>query len=99
MRPRPPRPTSSHPLGTRGNEIAVLWAPGGGSPTMTTMEGTLEGSCPVCNQGDLISITMTVSGSDLSFTTCHMCEAKWWYRDGEAVRLQSVIGNVLTQRP
>jgi hypothetical protein len=42
---------------------------------------------------------MNVSGSDLSFTTCHMCEAKWWYRDGEAVRLQSVIGKVLTQRP
>jgi formate dehydrogenase maturation protein FdhE len=63
------------------------------------MEGTLDGSCPVCGQGDLISITMTVSGSDLSFTTCHMCEAKWWYRDGEAVRLRSVIGNVLSQRP
>jgi hypothetical protein len=63
------------------------------------MEGTLDGSCPVCDQGDLISITMTVSGSDLSFTTCHMCEAKWWYRDGEAVRLQSVIGNVLSQHP
>ncbi len=65
----------------------------------TAMEDHLDGSCPVCNQGDLISITMNVSGSDLSFTTCHMCEAKWWYRDGEAVRLQSVIGNVLTQRP
>ena len=58
----------------------------------------LQGSCPECHQGDLISITMTVSGSDLSFTTCHMCEAKWWYRDGEAVPLQSVIGNVLSQR-
>ncbi|MGZ8604684.1 MAG: hypothetical protein ACXWX9_08010 [Actinomycetota bacterium] len=57
-----------------------------------------HGSCTVCHQGDLIGITMTVSGSDLSFTTCHMCEAKWWYRDGEAVPLQSVIGNVLSQR-
>jgi DNA polymerase III alpha subunit (gram-positive type) len=57
-----------------------------------------HGSCPACHQGDLIGITMTVSGSDLSFTTCHMCEAKWWYRDGEAVPLQSVIGNVLSQR-
>jgi hypothetical protein len=41
---------------------------------------------------------MNVSGSDLSFTTCHMCEAKWWYRNGESVPLQSVIGNVLSQR-
>jgi DNA polymerase III alpha subunit (gram-positive type) len=62
------------------------------------MDRNLHGSCPECNQGDLISITMNVSGSDLSFTTCHMCEAKWWYRDGEAVPLQSVIGNVLSQR-
>jgi formate dehydrogenase maturation protein FdhE len=62
------------------------------------MESESQGSCPVCNQGDLISITMNVSGSDLSFTTCHMCEAKWWYRDGEAVPLRSVIGNVLSQR-
>jgi DNA polymerase III alpha subunit (gram-positive type) len=62
------------------------------------MEHEFAGSCPSCNQGDLISITMNVSGSDLSFTTCHMCEAKWWYRDGEAVPLQSVIGNVLSQR-
>jgi hypothetical protein len=64
----------------------------------TGMGDKLEGSCPVCNQGDLISITMSVSGADLSFTTCHMCEAKWWYRDGEAVPLRSVIGNVLSQR-
>lgn len=61
------------------------------------MDGKLEGTCPVCQQGDLISITMTVSGSDLAFTTCHLCEAKWWYRDGEAIRLQSVIGTVLSK--
>ncbi len=63
----------------------------------TVMDGKLEGTCPVCQQGDLISITMTVSGSDLAFTTCHLCEAKWWYRDGEAIRLQSVIGSVLSK--
>ena len=32
---------------------------------------------------------------ELAFTTCHLCEAKWWYRDGEAVPLQSVIGLVV----
>lgn len=55
-------------------------------------------SCPACGQGDLIGISMTVSGSDLSFTTCHMCEAKWWYRDGEAVPLANVIGEVISPR-
>jgi formate dehydrogenase maturation protein FdhE len=62
------------------------------------MNETLKGTCPVCHQGDLISISMAVSSSDLSFTTCHMCEAKWWYRDGQSVQLQSVIGSVLTQK-
>ena len=45
--------------------------------------------------GDLITITMTVSGRDLAFCTCHHCEAKWWFRDGEEVPLQSVIGLVV----
>jgi DNA polymerase III alpha subunit (gram-positive type) len=53
------------------------------------------GTCPSCTSGDLISITMTVSGRDLAFCTCHHCEAKWWYRDGEEVPLQSVIGLVV----
>jgi formate dehydrogenase maturation protein FdhE len=53
-----------------------------------------EVTCPVCEQGDLISITMSVGGRQLAFTTCHLCEAKWWYRDGRAVPLQSVIGTV-----
>jgi len=74
------------------------WRRSHGARTIPGMDETLEGSCPVCHQGDLISITMNVSGRDLSFTTCHMCEAKWWYRDGEAVPLTSVIGDVIAQR-
>jgi DNA polymerase III alpha subunit (gram-positive type) len=54
-----------------------------------------EGVCPNCKSGDLISISMNVSGRDLAFTTCHLCEAKWWFRDGEEVPLQSVIGLVV----
>jgi formate dehydrogenase maturation protein FdhE len=61
---------------------------------MLDMGDKTEGTCPVCEQGDLISITMSVGGRQLAFTTCHLCEAKWWYRDGRAVPLQSVIGTV-----
>jgi hypothetical protein len=64
---------------------------------MATMDGT-HGTCPACHHGDLISISMSVSESDLSFTTCHLCEAKWWTRDGESVPLLSVSGSVLQQR-
>jgi DNA polymerase III alpha subunit (gram-positive type) len=52
-------------------------------------------SCPNCASGDLITIAMTVSGRDLAFTTCHLCETKWWHKDGEQVPLQSVIGLVV----
>jgi hypothetical protein len=51
--------------------------------------------CPTCKQGDLITISMTLSDRDLTFTTCHMCEAKWWERDGDLVPLTSVIDLVV----
>ena len=53
------------------------------------------GACPSCGQGDLISISMAVSERDLQFTTCHLCEAKWWYREGELVPLSSVLDLVV----
>ncbi|HZD16865.1 MAG TPA: hypothetical protein VE669_01865 [Actinomycetota bacterium] len=62
------------------------------------MDGTPQGTCPVCQQGDLITISMNVNGNGLSFTTCHLCEAKWWYRDGEPVPLRSVIGSVISPK-
>ena len=51
--------------------------------------------CPTCRQGDLITITMAVSERDLTFTTCHLCEAKWWGRDGDLVPLASIIDLVV----
>ena len=54
-------------------------------------------SCPECRAGDLITIGMQAGANDLSFTTCHMCEAKWWYKDGALVPLASVIGVVSTK--
>ena len=61
----------------------------------TCMNEKREGTCPVCHQGDLITISMNVSENDLSFTTCHMCESKWWFREGELVPLTSVIDMVV----
>ena len=54
-----------------------------------------SGTCPECKQGDLITISMSVSERGLTFTTCHMCESKWWFRDGELVPLTSVIDLVV----
>ena len=57
--------------------------------------GMETGTCPQCRTGDLIAISMTVGGRDLSLSTCHHCEAKWRYRDGDEVPLASVIGLVV----
>jgi hypothetical protein len=62
---------------------------------MQNSPDTPTGSCPSCGQGDLITISMAVSDRELQFTTCHLCEAKWWYREGELVPLSSVIDLVV----
>lgn len=76
----------------------MLWPGAWVRADHTGMDGKTQGTCPSCQQGDLITISMTVSESELSFTTCHLCEAKWWFRDGQPVALQSVIGSVLTRK-
>lgn len=64
---------------------------GAETPCMSDSKGT----CPTCRQGDLIAISMTVGDRDLRFTTCHLCEAKWWFQEGELVPLTSVIDLVV----
>jgi DNA polymerase III alpha subunit (gram-positive type) len=65
------------------------------NPSPNRWESMSNGTCPSCHAGDLIKISMAVGGRDLAFSTCHHCEAKWWYRDGEEVPLASVIGLVV----
>jgi DNA polymerase III alpha subunit (gram-positive type) len=85
--------------GPPGNERRRLWPPRGHLAEPIGMADNLDaaphGPCPSCTQGDLISISMSVSGRNLSFSTCHLCEAKWWFREGEAVPLSSVIDLVV----
>jgi formate dehydrogenase maturation protein FdhE len=64
-----------------------------GADTATMPES--NGLCPSCKQGDLITISMSVGERDLTFTTCHLCESKWWERDGSLVPLASVIDLVV----
>jgi DNA polymerase III alpha subunit (gram-positive type) len=51
-------------------------------------------NCPACRTAELITISMTVAGTSLAFSTCHQCEVKWWFKDGRPVELSSVIGLV-----
>jgi hypothetical protein len=75
------------------DERGSLWP--GGAPGADTSPMNGNGQCPSCRQGDLITISMSVSERDLKFTTCHMCEAKWWYQHGQLVPLSSVIDLVV----
>ena len=59
------------------------------------LDAAPHGPCPNCRQGDLITISMAVSGRDVLFSTCHLCESKWWFREGELVPLASVIDLVV----
>lgn len=63
------------------------------TPSMSMTESA--GTCPSCKQGDMITISLAVSERDLTFSTCHLCEAKWWYQSGELVPLSSVIDLVV----
>jgi DNA polymerase III alpha subunit (gram-positive type) len=65
------------------------------TPTTDPLDAAPHGPCPNCRQGDLITISMAVSGRDVLFSTCHLCESKWWFREGELVPLASVIDLVV----
>jgi hypothetical protein len=30
-------------------------------------------------------------GTEVAFCSCHICEAKWWNREGEAVAVDGII--------
>jgi formate dehydrogenase maturation protein FdhE len=50
-----------------------------------------ERTCRACGSRDLVTITMSLGAQAVSFTACHNCESKWWYRDGERIELSSVL--------
>jgi len=56
-----------------------------------------EHTCKTCGSSDLVAITMTVDGQDLSFTACHNCQTRWWFRDGQRVALESVLDLVASK--
>ena len=49
-------------------------------------------TCTKCGQSSVIQIEMTLpDGSDVVFNSCHVCEAKWWDREGESVPVDGII--------
>ena len=48
--------------------------------------------CTSCGQASVIQIDMTLpDGSAVKFNSCHVCEAKWWDKEGEAIEVDGII--------
>ena len=81
--------------GHAGNDAPVLWPKEAPALRIGEMTAQRNPICPACGTGDLITISMSITDDrDVSFTTCHLCEAKWWFKDDDLVPLASVIGLV-----
>jgi hypothetical protein len=48
-------------------------------------------ACQSCGSEETLQVTMTLAGLPTSFTTCSVCEWRGWERDGETLRLGSVL--------
>ena len=49
-------------------------------------------ACMSCGQSSVIQIEMTLpDGSEVIFNSCHVCEAKWWDREGESIEVDGII--------
>lgn len=52
--------------------------------------GSLE--CPKCGVADVVNINLAMDdGERVSFYSCHACEHRWWFKDGEPVALPDVL--------
>ncbi len=48
--------------------------------------------CTECGQTSVIQIEMKLpDGTEVMFCSCHVCEAKWWDKEGEAVSVDGII--------
>jgi DNA-directed RNA polymerase subunit M/transcription elongation factor TFIIS len=49
-------------------------------------------TCTTCGEASVIQIDMTLpDGSEVVFNSCHVCEAKWWDKEGEPVHVDGII--------
>lgn len=49
-------------------------------------------TCTSCGEASVIQIDMSLpDGTDVVFNSCHVCENKWWDRDGVLVEVDGII--------
>ena len=47
--------------------------------------------CPNCKRSNLVEIALTVAQRKVTMRSCSRCDSRWWHKDGEAVRLPSLL--------
>ncbi|MDK1019013.1 MAG: hypothetical protein QGD89_06400 [Actinomycetota bacterium] len=48
--------------------------------------------CTSCGENSVIQIEMKLpNGTEVIFCSCHVCEAKWWDREGEEISVDGII--------
>ena len=48
--------------------------------------------CTACGSDSVIQIDMTLpDGTEVVFNSCHVCEAKWWDKEGESIEVDGII--------
>jgi hypothetical protein len=61
----------------------------GGNVRKAEAEGLV---CTSCGQTSVIQIEMKLpDGTQVMFCSCHVCEAKWWDKEGEEVSVDGII--------
>ena len=53
---------------------------------------TTDLECKSCGSSDVIEIDLTLpDGTEVTFNSCHQCEARWWNQDGKKLELEVVL--------
>lgn len=53
---------------------------------------TSELECKSCGSDAVIEIDLTLpDGTEVTFNSCHKCEARWWKQDGRNLDLDVVL--------
>lgn len=48
--------------------------------------------CTSCGERSVIQIEMKLpNGTEVVFCSCHVCETKWWDREGETIAVDGII--------
>ncbi len=48
--------------------------------------------CETCGETSVIQIALKLpDGTEVEFRSCHRCESRWWYRDGQSLELDAIL--------